>query len=104
MLAHQLDAFVRVIDGHRVAHALEDFGNGRGEFRLACRPVAVSQYEIGARTAGIVRNHVADSGHRVAVDVPRRTEGTMHPIDRCCNRGVIRLVAIGDAPFHLCRR
>src|SRR5205823_7269381 len=60
MLAHQLDALVRIVDRNLVAHRRERRADKCGELRLAGCAVAIAQDELRAFAARIVRHHVAD--------------------------------------------
>src|SRR5215471_2263045 len=48
VLAHELNALVRMIDRHGIAHVAQRGGDKSGELRRACRTVAVAQDKVRA--------------------------------------------------------
>src|SRR5687767_11114909 len=99
--AHQLDALVRVVHLHVVAHAGERAAHELGEGRIAGGAVAVPQHEIGPHAAGAVIALLAgDAAHRVAIDVIDAPEAAMRRVKMFLEIPVIRRVTTLDALAH----
>src|SRR6201993_1451962 len=65
-----LDTLVDLVDAHGVAAVAQLPGDKIGEFRLASRPVAIAQHEIGAVPTSLAVFAAALGRHRMAVYVP----------------------------------
>src|SRR5439155_20796785 len=69
--AHDLDAFVRVVDLDAIAAPLEETRDKVGELGRARGPVAVAKHEIGALAVRpVARHRAAARWHGVAIDQP----------------------------------